>query len=99
MSADKDIDTNLALLPSSARYYFCTTESQRTLPAEELQQRAETIGLKGSAYPSVEQALREVLAHTNAGDLIFVGGSNFIVAELLKSYPLIQKERPVPTQG
>ena len=99
MSADKDIDTNLALLPSSARYYFCTTASQRTLPAEELQQRAEAIGLKGSAYPSVEQALREVLAHANAGDLIFVGGSNFIVAELLKSYPLIQKERPVPTQG
>ena len=94
MSADKDIDTNLALLPSSARYYFCTTVSQRTLPAEELQQRAEAIGLRGRAYPSVEEALREVVALANAGDLIFVGGSNFIVAELLKSYPTIQKERP-----
>lgn len=94
MSADKDIDTNLALLPSSARYYFCTTASQRTLPAEELQQRAEAIGLRGRAYPSVEEALREVVALANAGDLIFVGGSNFIVAELLKSYPTIQKERP-----
>ena len=94
MSADKDIDTNLALLPSSARYYFCTTASQRTLPAEELQQRAEAIGLRGRAYPSVEEALQEVLAHANAGDLIFVGGSNFIVAELLKSYPTIQQERP-----
>lgn len=94
MSADKDIDTNLALLPSSARYYFCTTASQRTLPAEELQQRAEAIGLRGRAYSSVEEALREVLALANAGDLIFVGGSNFIVAELLKSYPTIQKERP-----
>ena len=94
MSADKDIDTNLALLPSSARYYFCTTASQRTLPAEELQQRAEAIGLRGRAYPSVEEALRSVLALANAGDLIFVGGSNFIVAELLKSYPTIQKERP-----
>lgn len=98
MSADKDIDTNLALLPLSARYYFCTTASQRTLPAEELQQRAGTIGLRGRAYPSVEDALQEVLAHANAGDLIFVGGSNFIVAELLKSYPLIQKERPVHTE-
>ena len=94
MSADKDIDTNLALLPSSARYYFCTTASQRTLPAEELQQRAGAIGLRGRAYPSVEEALKEVLAHANAGDLIFVGGSNFIVAELLKSYPTIQQERP-----
>ncbi|WP_299367753.1 folylpolyglutamate synthase/dihydrofolate synthase family protein [uncultured Porphyromonas sp.] len=94
MSADKDIDTNLALLPSSARYYFCTTASQRTLPAEELQQRAEAIGLRGRAYPSVEEALREVVALANAGDLIFVGGSNFIIAELLKSYPTIQKERP-----
>lgn len=94
MSADKDIDTNLALLPSSARYYFCTTASHRTLPAEELQQRAEAIGLRGRAYPSVEEALREVVALANAGDLIFVGGSNFIVAELLKSYPTIQKERP-----
>ena len=94
MSADKDIDTNLALLPSSARYYFCTTASQRTLPAEELQQRAEAIGLRGRAYPSVEEALREVVALANAGDLIFVGGSKFIVAELLKSYPTIQKERP-----
>ena len=94
MSADKDIDTNLALLPSSACYYFCTTASQRTLPAEELLQRAEAIGLRGRAYPSVEEALREVVALANAGDLIFVGGSNFIVAELLKSYPTIQKERP-----
>ena len=94
MSADKDIDTNLALLPSSACYYFCTTASQRTLPAEELQQRAEAIGLRGRAYPSVEEALREVVALANAGDLIFVGGSNFIVAELLKSYPMIQQEGP-----
>lgn len=94
MSADKDIKTNLALLPSSAQYYFCTTASQRTLPAEELQQRAEAIGLRGRAYPSVEEALREVVALANAGDLIFVGGSNFIVAELLKSYPTIQQERP-----
>lgn len=94
MSADKDIKTNLALLPSSAQYYFCTTASQRTLPAEELQQRAETIGLRGRAYSSVEEALREVVALANAGDLIFVGGSNFIVAELLKSYPTIQQERP-----
>ncbi len=99
MSADKDIDTNLALLPSSARYYFCTTASQRTLPAEELQQRAEAIGLRGRAYPSVEEALREVVALANAGDLIFVGGSNFIVAELLKSYPTIQKERPPINEG
>ena len=94
MSADKDIDTNLALLPSSARYYFCTTASQRTLPADELQERATAIGLRGRAYPSVEEALREVVALANAGDLIFVGGSNFIVAELLKSYPTIQQERP-----
>ena len=94
MSADKDIKTNLALLPSSAQYYFCTTASQRTLPAEELQQRAEAIGLRGRAYSSVEEALREVVALANAGDLIFVGGSNFIVAELLKSYPTIQQERP-----
>ena len=93
MSADKDIDTNLALLPSSARYFFCTTESQRMLPADELQQRAETIGFTGEVYPSVAEALQEAIAHAGAGDLIFVGGSNFIVAELLKCYPAKQAKR------
>jgi len=80
---DKDISKILALLPKNATYYFCKPDIPRGLDADSLKQTAESFGLKGDAYPSVKAAFKT--AQTNAGknDLVFVGGSTFVVAEVV----------------
>ena len=83
MVNDKDIRGVLALLPTDASYYFTQASVKRALPAEEVQKQASAFGLKGSAYPNVKIALKEALAQSGPQDLIFIGGSSFIVADLL----------------
>ena len=83
MVNDKDIRGVLALLPSDASYYFTQASVKRALPAEEVQKQASAFGLKGNAYPNVKIALKEALAQSGPQDLIFIGGSSFIVADLL----------------
>ncbi len=83
MVNDKDIRGVLALLPTDASYYFTQASVKRALPAEEVQKQASAFGLKGNAYPNVKIALKEALAQSAPQDLIFIGGSSFIVADLL----------------
>ena len=83
MVGDKDISGVLRLLPKSAFYYFCKPEIPRGKNAEELKREAVKFGLSGKSYTSVSEALKEARMHTLADDLIFVGGSTFVVAEVL----------------
>ncbi len=83
MVKDKDITKVLALLPTDATYYFCNANIPRALPAEELQTLAQPFGLKGQAHGSVQQALDAAKAQANVNDLIFIGGSTFVVAEVV----------------
>lgn len=83
MVGDKDITSMLKLLPKDAIYYFCNAQIPRALPAEELKAKASEFGLKGNAYPSVAEALEAAKREASTNDLIFVGGSNFTVAEIL----------------
>lgn len=83
MVNDKDISAVLALLPTDAQYYFTQANIVRALPAEELKKEAQSYGLKGSAYSTVEQAIRTALNESDTDDFIFIGGSNFIVGEAL----------------
>lgn len=83
MVKDKDISAVLALLPKDAIYYFCNAATQRSLPASELQTLASGYGLKGDCYPSVKEAFASAKADSAVSDLIYVGGSNFVVAEVL----------------
>jgi len=80
---DKDIGKILVMLPKHATYYFCKPDIPRGLDAESLKQKAGSFGLYGDAYPSVKAALQA--AKTNAGenDLVFAGGSTFVVAEIV----------------
>lgn len=80
---DKDISKILAMLPKNATYYFSKPDIPRGLDAESLKLKAESFGLHGNTYPSVKTAL--VTAQNNAGanDLVFVGGSTFVVAEIV----------------
>lgn len=83
MVKDKDISAVLALLPKDAVYYFCNAATQRSLPAQELQALASGYGLKGNCYPSVPEAYKTAKAESSETDLIYIGGSNFVVAEVL----------------
>ena len=73
----------LQLLPSTAKYYFCEPVLERALPATELAQQAEKFNLKGKVYDSVLSALEAARNSADPQDLIFVGGSTFVVAEAL----------------
>lgn len=79
---DKDQGKVLPLLPKNAEYYFCEAKMPRALPASELQQQAIAFGLTGRIVPDVNQALSTALADAAPDDLVVVGGSTFVVAEL-----------------
>ena len=80
---DKDVNAMLSLLPKDAVYYFTNAQIPRALPANELQQLAKTYGLIGQNYPTVQEALQAAKNDASEQDAIFVGGSNFIVAEVV----------------
>ena len=83
MVKDKDIDGVLTLLPADAIYYFCNPNLERALPAEELAQKAKLFGLNGNIFKNVADALKNAKNDADKDDLIFVGGSTFVVAEIL----------------
>jgi dihydrofolate synthase/folylpolyglutamate synthase len=80
---DKDISKILAMLPKHATYYFCKPDIPRGLDAELLQQKAGTLGLHGEIYVSVKAALKMAQSQADKNDLVFVGGSTFVVAEIV----------------
>jgi len=83
MVNDKDITKVLALLPTKAIYYFCKPDIPRGLDAESLKLKAESFGLQGETYLSVKAALLTAQANATDNDLVFVGGSTFVVAEVV----------------
>ena len=83
MVKDKDISKVLSLLPKEAIYYFCSPNLERAKPAEELAAEAILFQLKGKSFFSVKEALENALINANEDDLIFVGGSTFVVADAL----------------
>jgi dihydrofolate synthase/folylpolyglutamate synthase len=83
MVNDKDINKVLSMLPTHATYYFCRPDIPRGLEAESLKQKAESFSLHGEAYPSVKAALLAAQAAATDKDLVFAGGSTFVVAEVV----------------
>src|SRR5690606_19969150 len=80
---DKDLDHMLPYLPKDAAYYFASPNTPRAMNAEELAAKAEGYGLKGQICDSVVHAVDVARSKYHPGDLIFIGGSNFVVAEIL----------------
>jgi dihydrofolate synthase/folylpolyglutamate synthase len=83
MVKDKDITKILSLLPQKAFYYFCQPNIPRAKPANDLQLEASKYGLNGSFYPTVQAAFDEAKKNAGKNDLIFIGGSTFVVAEII----------------
>ena len=99
MVNDKDIDTVLGLLPTGAVYYFTQPATSRALPAEELLRRWQQLHPIAntqypiadtrypiSAYPTVREALTAAQEAATADDIIFIGGSNYVVGEVLQQF-------------
>lgn len=83
MVGDKDVDSVLELLPKNAIYYFTQASTHRAIPVVELQRLALSKGLKGIAYLTVKEAYNAANADSKECDFIFVGGSSYVVADLL----------------
>jgi dihydrofolate synthase/folylpolyglutamate synthase len=83
---DKDVAGMLALLPTEATYYFCAATIPRALPAAELAQQAAGLGLHGQVYGSVSEAVAAARGAARADDVVFIGGSTFVVAEVEALY-------------
>ncbi len=83
MAADKDVRESLSLLPKEVTYYFTQASVRRAMKAELLAEVGHALGLEGQSFPGVELAFSAAMANAGAGDLIFVGGSSFVVADFL----------------
>ncbi|HAV53772.1 MAG TPA: tetrahydrofolate synthase [Aequorivita sp.] len=81
--SDKDLASILPLFPKDATYYFCRPNIPRGLDASLLLSRARGFGLIGQEYISVSKAYEAALKAALPQDLVFVGGSTFVVAEVL----------------
>ena len=80
---DKDLDEVLPLFPTDAIYYFCKPNIPRGLETSILQEKAATFGLKGEVYNSVSESYKKALQNATKSDFIYIGGSTFVVAEIL----------------
>ncbi|NDV43804.1 bifunctional folylpolyglutamate synthase/dihydrofolate synthase [Flagellimonas sediminis] len=80
---DKDIKGVLKLFPKNAHYYFVRPNISRGLDVDSLHRLAEEEGLKGRTYTSVKKGLKKALANASKDDVVYVGGSTFVVAEVV----------------
>lgn len=80
---DKDLNDILPLFPKKAKYYFCKPNIPRGLNAKILEENANKYNLKGKVYNSVSNAYTNAIKNANTNDFIYVGGSTFVVAEVL----------------
>ncbi len=82
--SDKDVTKILSIMPKGAKYYYVKADIPRAMECEELAAVATSMGLNGVCCGSVAQGYADALADCVDGDLLFVGGSTFVVADLLK---------------
>ena len=83
--ADKDVEHILPLFPKNAEYYFTNAAIPRAMPVEDLLKLAGSHHLSGHPFATVEEAATQALADASPEDIIFIGGSTFVVADFLKS--------------
>lgn len=83
MVNDKDVSSVLELMPKDAKYYFTRASIERALTPEEIAKKALVYGLRGDTYDNIKQAIDAAKQNADENDLIFIGGSSFIVADAL----------------
>lgn len=86
LAREKDVDAIATLLPRNVNYIWTQASSSRALPVADLANAMADRGLPGRMTPSVAEALRQAESRAGAKDLIFLGGSNFVVCEVLEAF-------------
>jgi dihydrofolate synthase/folylpolyglutamate synthase len=86
MVDDKDINTVMQLLPKQAVYYFTQASSHRAIPVHKVQETATAHQLEGTTFSNVKDAYQQALSDAHPDDFIFVGGSSYLVADLLTDF-------------
>ncbi|MFD2529242.1 bifunctional folylpolyglutamate synthase/dihydrofolate synthase [Polaribacter marinaquae] len=81
--SDKKLDEVLPLFPKDANYYFCKPDIPRGLPAAILEEKAKEFKLFGKTFLSVKKAFGKAVSIANQDDIVYVGGSTFVVAEII----------------
>ncbi len=87
MVSDKDVEVVLHMLPQQAIYYFTQAQTHRAIPADTLAAMAAQVGLIGSSHPTVADAIHSAQHHATPQDVIYIGGSNYVVGEALTLFP------------
>lgn len=85
MVNDKDIEGVLSIMPKDATYYFCQASVKRAMPSQQLKTLAEAHELKGNTFANVLDAYNSARQNASQNDFIYIGGSSFIVADLIAS--------------
>ena len=83
MVSDKDVDAVLSMMPKDATFYFTQASVQRAMPAEEVCKRAKAHNLHGEVFNDVKTAFLSAKEEASSEDIIYIGGSTFVVADLL----------------
>lgn len=83
MVDDKDLDKVLSMMPRDAVFYWTQPSNKRAFPVERIAEEAAKIGLAGNAFKTVKEAYQKALSDSESDDFIFVGGSSYVVADLL----------------
>ncbi|MDR2234136.1 MAG: bifunctional folylpolyglutamate synthase/dihydrofolate synthase [Tannerella sp.] len=83
MVSDKDLDAVLALMPKQAVYYFTNASVPRAMPSLQFAEKAKQFDLLGSNYGTVKEAVKEAIRDSSPQDMIFIGGSTFVVGDAL----------------
>ena len=87
MVSDKEIEPILAIMPREAVYYFTQASISRALPVRQLAEKARLYHLQGKSYETIGQAVKEAIKDAHPEDMIFIGGSTFVVADALPLFP------------
>jgi len=80
---DKNVEEVLQLFPKNAEYYFCQAEVSRALPINDLRLISKKMGFKGHYFNTVKEAFKAAKSNCQEAEIVYVGGSNFVVAEIL----------------
>ena len=83
MVDDKDVSTVMRMLPKDATFYWTQAETHRAIPAQKISELAEEQGIHGEVFTTVKDAYIKALEDADKDDFVFVGGSSYVVADLL----------------
>jgi dihydrofolate synthase/folylpolyglutamate synthase len=83
MVSDKEIESVLSLMPQKAAYYFTEASVSRAMPAQQFAEKAQQYQLQGQHYDTVKKAIEQAISDSSPQDMIFIGGSTFVVGDAL----------------